>query len=73
MMNDQSIAWMIAGGQRETPDQRRMRTHRIALAERATARPARLTVLREWLAAAMTAPTVDRRDQRAPALDCCPA
>ena len=72
-MDDQGIAWMIAGGRRETPDQRRMRMHRMTLAESAAARPVRWSSLRERLAAAMTSPTVEPRDPRAPALDCCPA
>ena len=72
-MNDQSIAWMISGGQRETPEDRRMRLHRIALAESAPTRPAVWSSLRERIAAAVARPTMDRREQRALALDCCPA
>jgi len=72
-MDDQSIAWMIAGGQKETPEDRRMRAHRVALAESAPSRPARWSTLRQRLAAVVASPTTDRRDQGAPALDCCPA
>ena len=72
-MNDHGIAWMIAGGQRETPEDRRMRQHRIALAEHARTRPAAWSTVRQRIAAAVARPTMDRRDERAPALDCCPA
>jgi hypothetical protein len=69
---DQGIAWMIAGGRRETPEGQRMRNHRIALAESRPSQPARWSTVRARLAAAAIA-TVDRRTERAIPLDCCPA
>ena len=70
-MNDQSIAWMIAGGQRETAADRRMRAHRVALAESVPSRPDRFSTVRQRITAAIAGAT--RRDERPLALDCCPA
>ena len=48
MLNDNGIAWMIAGGLHdETLDDRRQRTHRIALAE---STPSRTEALRRRIA-----------------------
>ena len=64
-MNDQSIAWMIAGGQTETPEERRMRAHRLALAESTPSRPARWSILRQRFAAAVASPATDLRERSA--------
>ena len=71
MINDNGIAWMIAGGAREETraDQRQM-LHRIALAE---STPSRADTVRRWIAG-----IVGGRANAPAALgtlstDCCPA
>ena len=73
-MNDQGIAWMIGGGTRtESPEDRRMRQHRIALAESAGPRPDVWLRLRQRVADGFAGRTV--RPETAPAIaaDCCAA
>lgn len=70
MLNDNGIAWMIAGGLREgTRDDQRQLLHRIALAESA---PSRTHALRRRIAGFVgvrpQAPTA-----MSLATDCCPA
>ncbi|MDF2734223.1 MAG: hypothetical protein K0S97_846 [Chloroflexota bacterium] len=71
MLNDNGIAWMIAGGAREgSRDDHRQLLHRIALAE---SRPPRTDGLRRWIAGVRGV-----RDDSPAALatlstDCCPA
>ena len=71
MINDNGIAWMIAGGAREgSRDDQRQLLHRIAFAE---SRPSRADELRRRIAG-----IVGIRDDAPPALgalstDCCPA
>lgn len=70
MLNDNGIAWMIAGGVREASrDDQRQLLHRLALAE---SRLSRADILRRRLAAIIgvrpEAPTA-----RPLATDCCPA
>ena len=70
MLNDNGIAWMIAGGVREeTRDDHRQLLRRLALAER---RPSRADALRRRIAG-----IVGIRPEGSPALalatDCCPA
>ena len=69
MLNDNGIAWMIAGGLRdETLDDQRQNLHRIALAE---SRPSRIDVLRRRIAGIVG----ERAEGPAATLstDCCPA
>ncbi len=70
MLNDNGIAWMIAGGVREeTRDDQRQLLHRLALAE---SRPSRADALRRRIAG-----IVGIRPEGSAAFglatDCCPA
>ena len=74
MLNDNGIAWMIAGGQRaeSVEDQRQVR-HRIAVAEGRPSRVDQLLHVRQRIAA-----IVGGRDDQPSAVgtlsaDCCPA
>ena len=69
MLNDNGIAWMIAGGVREeTLDDQRQLLHRIALAE---STPSRADALRRRIAGIVGV----RAEEPAASLsmDCCPA
>ena len=70
MLNDNGIAWMIAGGVREASheDQRQL-LHRIALAE---CTPSRTDALRRRLVAILGA-RPEAPTARSLAPDCCPA
>lgn len=73
-MNDQSIAWMIAGGRpNETPEEQRMRTHRRALAESTPSRADGWRLFRQRIVAAIGGRTAERTHGTALASDCCPA
>lgn len=70
MLNDNGIAWMIAGGVRETRDDQRQLLHRLALAE---STPSRADTLRRRIAG-----MVGFRPEAPAAIgtlstDCCPA
>lgn len=72
-MDEHGIAWMIAGGTRtESPEDRRMRQHRIALAESGIPGPSRLAGLRGRIAA-LTALRPATSTAGGPSLtaDCC--
>ena len=71
MLNDNGIAWMIAGGVRdESRDDQRQILHRIAFAE---SRPSKANVLRTRIAA-IVGRRADALDGHATmSTDCCPA
>ncbi len=70
MLNDNGIAWMIAGGHEATGDDQRQLLHRIALAE---GTPSRADAVRRRIARIIG----DRVDAPATfgalSTDCCPA
>lgn len=73
-MHDRGIAWMIAGGGRdESPEDRRMRPHRIAITESAPSRPATWDLFRRRVAAVIADRNAAPTDTRTLATDCCPA
>lgn len=73
-VNDNGIAWMIAGGSRnETLEDVRMRMHRIALAERAPSRADAWLPLRQRIAGVFAGRAVPPATSPALAADCCAA
>ncbi len=72
-MDEHGIAWMIAGGTRtESPEDRRMRQHRIALAESRSRGPSRLAGLRGRVAAlSALRPVASSAGGPSLAADCC--
>ncbi len=72
-MNDQGIAWMIAGGARhDSPEDRRMRTHRIAIAESRSSRGDVWPRLQQRVAGVIARRTMERQPVALTA-DCCTA
>lgn len=73
-MNDNGIAWMIAGGSRsETLEDARMRMHRIALSESAPSRADAWLLLRQRIAGVITGRAVPSAMSPARQADCCAA
>ena len=72
-MNDNGIAWMIAGGVRaESAEDQRQRLHRVELTHSpAVGEPH--PRLRERIAAIVGAPSAARAESGTLAADCCPA
>jgi hypothetical protein len=71
-MNDNGIAWMIAGGVRaESDEDRRQRVQRLELARSTPGRDDNRLSLRERIAA-IVGPS-DRRPSGSLSADCCPA
>jgi hypothetical protein len=71
MLNDNGIAWMIAGGMREeTRDDQRQLLHRLALAN---STPSRADALRRRIAGIVGVRAEGRSDLGAMSTDCCPA
>ena len=71
MLNDNGIAWMIAGGVRdETRDDQRQLMHRIALAE---STPSRAHALRRRIAGIVGVRADAPGATAAMSTDCCPA
>ena len=73
-MNDNGIAWMIAGGvHAESAEDRRQRLHRIAIAHSRPARGDTIVRLRERIAAIVAPRSVVRAETGSLSTDCCPA
>jgi hypothetical protein len=73
-MNDNGIAWMIAGGVRaESAEDQRQRLHRVAIAEGTTSQGDTILRLRERIAAMVAPRSVSRTDSGSLSPDCCPA
>lgn len=73
-MNDQGIAWMIAGGVRaESAEDRRQRLHRLEIANSADPRMYTLPRLRERIAAIVGGSPAASTDNATLSADCCPA
>jgi hypothetical protein len=73
-MNDNGIAWMIAGGVRaETAEDQRQRLHRLAISNSAGSRGDMFLRLRERIGAIVGAPSVGRVDSGTLSADCCAA
>ena len=71
MLNDNGIAWMIAGGARdETRDDQRQLLHRVALANTA---PSRADALRRRIAGIVGVRAQARSALGAMSTDCCAA
>ena len=71
MLNDNGIAWMIAGGAREeTRDDQRQLLHRLALAE---STPSRADALRRRIAGIVGVRAEAPTALGALSTDCCPA
>jgi hypothetical protein len=71
MLNDNGIAWMIAGGMREeTRDDQRQLLHRLALAD---STPSRTDALRRRIAGIVGVRAEGRSALGAMSTDCCPA
>ncbi len=71
MLNDNGIAWMIAGGARHaTRDDERQLLHRLALADSS---PSRASVLRRRIAGMVGGRTEAPSALVAMSTDCCPA
>lgn len=71
MLNDNGIAWMIAGGAREeTRDDQRQLLHRLALAN---STPSRADGLRRWIAEIVGTRAEAPSALVAMSTDCCPA
>jgi hypothetical protein len=73
-MNDNGIAWMIAGGVRaESAEDQRQRLHRVAIAHSSDARGDTLLRFRERIGAIVGARSLDAADAGTLSADCCPA
>jgi hypothetical protein len=73
-MNDNGIAWMIAGGvHAECDEDRRQRLHRVAIAHSNASRGHTIVRLRERIAAMVAPRLVARTDTGSLSADCCPA
>ena len=73
-MNDNGIAWMIAGGVRaESAEDQRQRLHRVAIAHSSEARGDTLRRLRERIGAVIGARSLGAAQSGALSGDCCPA
>jgi hypothetical protein len=74
MLNDNGIAWMIAGGQSaESREDQRQLLHRIALAESRPSRGANLFQLRQRIAAAVGGGSEALAGAGVLSADCCAA
>jgi hypothetical protein len=72
-MSDQGIAWMIAGGARhDSPEDRRMQMHRIAIAQSASSRGDTWLPLRQRVAGVFARRAGERKPV-ALTTDCCTA
>jgi hypothetical protein len=73
-MNDQSIAWMIAGGVRaESAEDQRQRLHRLAIANSTGSRGDTLQRVRERIGAIVGARSLVAANNGTLSADCCAA
>ena len=72
-MNENGIAWMIAGGvHAQSAEDQRQRQHRVAIAESSKARGDTLLRLRERIGAIVGARSLRAADSGTLSADCCP-
>lgn len=73
-MNDNGIAWMIAGGvHAQSAEDQRQRQHRVAIAQDPAPRGDTLLRLRARVAAIVGSRSVAHADNGTLSADCCPA